>query len=467
MNPTPENPLSGYDFASYPEPNNESDALMKTVTDSMLSNIEDDDSSEMSLREQIHRTLVRIVDPGKLKQLSHQEVEKEIRTLVEKLVDDAQPRLSTSERSRLINDLLDDILGYGPLEKLLRDDSISDILVNGAKQVYIERNGVLIESDIRFRDDNQLLHVIQRIVGKVGRRVDERTPLVDARLADGSRVNAIIPPLAHRGPTLSIRRFGKTALRIEDLQERQMFTQEMLSFLDAAVKAKFNILISGGTGSGKTTLLNTLSSLISHDERIVTIEDSIELQLQQKHVVQLESRPPNIEGLGEITIRELMRNSLRMRPDRIVIGECRGPEALDMMQAMNTGHEGSMTTLHANSPHDALSRLENMVEMSGVTIPVRSLREQIASSINLVIQTDRLTGGVRRITSITEVIGMEGDVILTQDLFRFVQHGIDEEGKAYGIYRAEGILPHRIDQIRASGTNLDPSFFIERELEWA
>lgn len=453
-----------YDFGSYSRPAMEE--VMQAVTDSYLSRDNEQDDLP-GLHEQIHLKLVRLIDPLKVKSLSKDELREEIKALIERLLDEECLALNSAERRAIIEDLLDEILGFGPLEKLLRDPSVGDILVNGAQQVYVEKNGVLEESEITFRNDDQLLHIIQRIVGLVGRRVDEKSPLVDARLADGSRVNAIIPPLSVRGPTLSIRRFSKSAFLLEDLLNLNMFTEEMLRFFDAAVKSKFNIVISGGTGSGKTTLLNALSSLIPPNERIVTIEDSIELQVQQKHVVQLETRPPNVEGAGEITIRDLMRNSLRMRPDRIVIGECRGREALDMMQAMNTGHEGSMTTLHANSPQDALSRLENMVEMSGVEIPLRSLRDQIASSINIVIQVDRLIGGARRITSVTEVIGMEGDRITTQELFCFNQHGIDQDGRAYGAFEASGILPYAIEQIWAYGVDLSPEFFQERELSVA
>lgn len=450
-----------YDFGSYSQPAVQE--VMQAVTDSYLSGDNEQDDLP-DLQEQIHLKLVRLIDPLKVKQLTKDELREQIKDLIERLLDDEGPALSSAERRGITDDLLDEILGFGPLEKLLRDPTVGDILVNGAQQVYVERDGVLEESDIQFRNDDQLLHIIQRIVGLVGRRVDEKSPVVDARLADGSRVNAIIPPLSVRGPTLSIRRFSKSAFLLQDLLQLNMFTEEIVSFFEAAVKSKLNILISGGTGSGKTTLLNALSSLIPHAERIVTIEDSIELQLQQKHVVQLETRPPNVEGVGEITIRDLMRNCLRMRPDRIVIGECRGREALDMMQAMNTGHEGSMTTLHANSSQDALSRLENMVEMSGVEIPLRSLRDQIASSINIVIQVDRLIGGARRVTSVTEVIGMEGDRITTQELFRFNQLGVNEDGQAYGVFEASGILPHAIEQIRAYGVDLNPDFFQEREL---
>lgn len=449
-----------YDFGSYGRPENEH--LMQAVTETYLSTPEERDAP--TLQEQIHSQLVQIVDAEKLKTLSRTDLHSEIANLVETLVDQTDRAMNLLERRCLIENLIDEILGFGPLEQLLRDESVGDILVNGAKQVYVERNGVLEESDVHFRDNEQLLHVIQRIVGLVGRRVDGKSPLVDARLSDGSRVNAIIPPLSVRGPSLSIRRFSKSAFSLQDLLELKMFTKEMLAFFDAAVKAKYNVVISGGTGSGKTTLLNALSSLIPRNERIVTIEDSIELKLQQKHVVQLEARPANVEGVGEFTIRDLMRNSLRMRPDRIVIGECRGREALDMMQAMNTGHEGSMTTLHANSPHDALSRLENMVEMSGVEIPLKSLRDQIASSINLVIQVDRLLGGTRRITSVTEITGMEGDSVLTQELFRFQQLGVNDAGQAHGVFQAFGILPHAIDQIGSNGIELRPEFFKKRDL---
>jgi pilus assembly protein CpaF len=349
----------------------------------------------------------------------------------------------------------------GPLEKLLRDTGTTDILVNGPNQVYVERKGQLEETQVRFRDDGHLLQIIHRIVAKVGRRVDQTSPIVDARLPDGSRVNAIIPPLSLRGPTLSIRRFGVVPLLLKDLLQLKALTPDMALFLEATVKARINIIISGGTGSGKTTLLNALSAFIPNTERIISVEDSAELQLQQRHVVQLESRPPNIEGKGEITLRDLVRNTLRMRPNRIIVGECRGPEAIDMLQAMNTGHEGSLTTLHANSPRDALSRLEMMLMMAGMDVPLHALREQIASAINLIIQVDRLQGGPRRVTSITEITGRENDVITIQEIFRFQQLGVNAAGIAYGQFEATGIRPNIMPRLEMASIQLSPNLFHE------
>lgn len=336
----------------------------------------------------------------------------ELRRILEHLVDAEKYPLSGLQKRQLIDEILDDVLGFGPLERLLQDAAISDILFNGAKCVYVERSGILEEVPIHFRDDQHLLEIIQRVVARVGRRVNESSPMVDARLPDGSRFNAIVPPLALDGPAVSIRRFGSHPLRINDLLAFKAITPEMARYLETAVKTRLNILVSGGTGSGKMTLLNTLSSFIPANERIITIEDAAELQVQQRHVVRLESRPFNLEGKGEVAIRDLLRNALRMRPNRIVIGECRGPEALDMLQAMNTGHDGSMTTLHANSPKDALARLETMILLSQLELPLRAMRQQIAAAVNVIIQVDRLPGGPRRNTHITEVTGMEGDVVL-------------------------------------------------------
>lgn len=371
-----------------------------------------------------------------------------------------QLALSTAERNRLIDDIDADVLGYGPLESLLEDESVSEIMVNRFDQVYVERNGRLVETPFRFTGESQLRRVIERIVSRVGRRIDESSPLVDARLEDGSRVNAIIPPLAVNGGSLTIRKFAGTPYTSEDLVRFGSYTREVATVLDAAVRAKLNILVSGGTGTGKTTLLNVLSAFIPQDERIITIEDAVELQLQQEHVVRLESRPPNIEGRGEITIRDLVRNSLRMRPDRIVVGEVRGPESLDMLQAMNTGHEGSISTLHANSPRDAISRMETLVLMAGMELPLRAVREQIASAIDIIVQITRHKDGVRRVTHITEVQGMEGEIITLQDAFTFdVSAGFDSEGRVLGRLQPTGVRPRFAERIADAGVSLPMSLF--------
>ncbi len=415
-------------------------------------------------KQRVHTLLVQKLDPEHLKKMSEDRQRLEVRRVVEQIIDAENQPLSMQQKKLLTEEVLDDALGFGPLEKLLRDQSISDILINGAHSVYAERNGVLREEEIHFRDDAQLLEIIQRIVAKVGRRIDTLSPMVDARLPDGSRFNAIIPPLALNGPMVSIRRFGKRPLRIVDLLALKALTPEMCKYMEAAVKARLNILVSGGTGSGKTTLLNTLSSFIPSDERIVTIEDAAELQLQQKHVGRLETRPANVEGEGKVTIRDLVSNALRMRPDRIVIGECRGAEALDMLQAMNTGHDGSLTTLHANTPRDALARLETMIMLAGLDLPNRAMRQQIASAINVILQVERLPGGGRRVTKISEVIGMEQDVITVQDLFVFTQRGIDAAGRTFGAFGATGIASHFDPRFRARGISLPADLFRERIL---
>ena len=415
----------------------------------------------------VHRMHLQVLDQLPLEELNKLPKDKqrsEIRLVVERLIDAGNLPLNSSQRAQLIQDLLDEILGLGPLERLLRDATATDILVNGYSQVYVERKGQLEESQVHFRDDAHLLEIIHRIVAKVGRRVDQMSPIVDARLSDGSRVNAIIPPLSLRGPTLSIRRFGVVPLLLKDLLRLKALTPEMALFLEATVKARINIIISGGTGSGKTTLLNTLSAFIPNTERIISVEDAAELQLQQRHVVQLESRPPNIEGKGEVTLRDLVRNTLRMRPNRIIVGECRGSEAIDMLQAMNTGHEGSLTTLHANSPRDALSRLEMMLMMAGLDVPLHALREQVASAINLIIQVDRLPGGPRRVTSITEITGREKDTITIQEIFHFRQLGLDPAGVAFGQFEAMGIRPKLMPRLESSSIQLPPELFQERVL---
>ena len=367
--------------------------------------------------------------------------------------------LTRGERLQLVDDISNELLGLGPLEPLLQNDSITEIMVNGPKQIFIEQKGKLKLSDVRFYDNTHLMNIIERILTPLGRRVDESSPLVDARLADGSRVNIIIPPLSLVGPTVTIRKFSKKALSIEDLILFGTLSEDMAMFLDACVKARLNILVSGGTGSGKTTTLNVLSSFIPHTDRIVTIEDAAELRLQQTHVVTLESRPANLEGNGAITIRDLVRNSLRMRPDRIIVGEVRSGEALDMLQAMNTGHDGSLTTAHANTPRDVVSRLETMVLMAGMELPVRAVRTQISSAIDLIIQQSRIRDGSRKITYITEVQGMEGDTIVLQDLFRYVQEEIDEYGKSVGHFESLGLMPNFMDKFKMNGVELPPTFF--------
>src|SRR5215218_2881762 len=403
------------------------------------------------LKRLIHGKLVDKLDLSRVSDLEGETLRREIRLVVERLCDTENPLLNRMERERLIDEVLDETFGFGPLEVLLKDPTISDILINGPHKIYVERRGKMEKTDVKFRDNDHLLQIIDRIVSKVGRRVDETSPMVDARLPDGSRVNAIIPPLALDGSSVSIRRFGSNPLKLEDLLNYKAFTPEMAMLMEACIKARLNIVISGGTGCGKTTLLNTLSRFIPHEERVVTIEDAAELQLQQEHVVRLETRPPNIEGKGAVNTRDLVRNALRMRPERIIIGECRGGESLDMLQAMNTGHSGSMTTLHANTPRDAQARLETMIMMSGMELPMKAMRQQISSAVDLIVQANRLQGGPRKITSITEVLGMEQDVIIMQEIFRFKQLGIDQNGRAYGQYEATGVRPTFITRLEASG----------------
>jgi pilus assembly protein CpaF len=416
------------------------------------------------LKRLIHGKLVDKLDLSRVSDLEGDTLRREIRLVVERLCDTENPLLNRMERERLIDEVLDETFGFGPLEVLLKDPTISDILINGPHKIYVERRGKMEKSDVRFRDNDHLLQIIDRIVSKVGRRVDETSPMVDARLPDGSRVNAIIPPLALDGPSVSIRRFGTNPLKLEDLLNFKAFTPEMAMLMEACIKARLNIIISGGTGCGKTTLLNTLSSFIPHDERIVTIEDAAELQLQQDHVVRLETRPPNIEGKGAVTTRDLVRNALRMRPERIIIGECRGGEALDMLQAMNTGHAGSMTTLHANTPRDAQARLETMIMMAGMELPIKAMRQQISSAVDVIIQANRLQGGPRKVTSITEVMGMEQDMIIMQDIFRYKQLGIDQNGRAYGQFEATGVRPSFVNRLEAAGIKLPSNLFQERVL---
>jgi len=416
------------------------------------------------LKRLIHQKLVDKLDLSRVSDLEGDTLRREIRLVVERLCDTENPLLNRMERERLIDEVLDETFGFGPLEVLLKDPTISDILINGPHKIYVERRGKLEKTDVKFRDNDHLMQIIDRIVSKVGRRVDETSPMVDARLPDGSRVNAIIPPLALDGASMSIRRFGANPLKLEDLLNYKAFTPEMAMLMEACMKARLNVLISGGTGCGKTTLLNTLSSFIGHDERVVTIEDAAELQLQQDHVVRLETRPPNIEGKGAVTTRDLVRNALRMRPERIIIGECRGAESLDMLQAMNTGHAGSMTTLHANTPRDAQARLETMIMMAGMELPIKAMRQQIASAVDVIIQANRLQGGPRKVTSISEVCGMEQDIIIMQDVFRYKQLGIDQNGRAFGQFEATGVRPTFVSRIEAAGIKLPSNLFAERVL---
>jgi pilus assembly protein CpaF len=424
----------------------------------------DPDSEAGTLKQQLHSRLVDLLKPEEVNKIPEDQRRGKIGEVVERLIDAYGAALSYTDRRHMVDDLLDETLGLGPIEKLLKDGTINDILVNGPFEVFVERQGVLEKTDIHFRDNRHLLQVIDRIVSRVGRRVDETSPMVDARLPDGSRVNAIIPPLSLRGPVLSIRRFGLSPLKLRDIVRNHSIAPEMAQFLEGAVKARLNILVSGGTGSGKTTLLNILSGFIPNDQRLVTIEDAAELQLQQAHVIQLESRPPNVEGKGIVTIRDLVRNSLRMRPDRIIVGECRGAEVLDMLQAMNTGHEGSMSTLHANSPRDALRRLEMMIMMAGIELPIKAMRQIIASAINMVVQIDRLPGGPRRVTSIVELSGMEGDTITTDEIFLFRQLGVGTDGRAFGRFESTGIRPRFETKLKAASIHLPADLFAPRVL---
>jgi len=413
--------------------------------------------SFQEMKAHLHRAIISRMDLTKLNALSPDRVQAEVARMAEGLLLAENVPLSSLERDRLVGEVHHELFGLGPLEPLLADPTISDILVNSHSNIYIERRGKLERTAISFKDDEHLMRVIERIVSTVGRRIDEAQPMVDARLPDGSRVNAIIPPLALDGPVLSIRRFGTNPLKMAELIEKGELTKEIALLFQLCVRARLNIIISGGTGAGKTTLLNALSASIPIDERIVTIEDSAELQMQQPHVVRLETRPPNIEGKGEVTQRDLVRNALRMRPDRIVIGEVRGSEAIDMLQAMNTGHDGSLTTIHANSTRDALGRLETMVQMTGMRLSDRAMRQQIASAVNLVIQVARLTDGTRRITSIAEITGMEGDMILMQEIFQFERTGVDAAGKVIGRFRTTGIRPRFAMRLQQYGMQL-PTF---------
>ena len=426
------------------------------------------DNDYQTIKQSVHKIIVEQMTPTEQMVLSAvqqdaAEVEQVICNYVDKVLEDNPFAVPVSERGRIVSDLRDEMLGLGPIESLLKDPSITEIMVNGPKKVFIERMGKLQLSGVQFHDDAHVMNIIERILSPIGRHIDESTPLVDARLKDGSRVNIIIPPLALCGPCITIRKFAQKALSVENLISFGTLDRKMADFIRACIQARINILVSGGTGSGKTTTLNVLSSFIPENERIVTIEDAAELKLQQTHVVTLESRPANIEGSGQITIRDLVKNALRMRPDRIIVGEVRSGEALDMLQAMNTGHDGSLTTAHANTPRDALSRLETMVLMAGFEMPVRAIREQISSAIELILQQSRLKDGSRKITYITEVQHMEGDVITTQDLFRFEQTGMDADGKLTGHFVSTGMQPSFMEKFQTNGVELPEDFFMPDE----
>nr|WP_166264816.1 CpaF family protein [Marinobacter caseinilyticus] len=421
---------------------------------------------EQAFKESLFDRLVKTLDLSLLGSLSDRDARKQIQQVCETLMREETLPFNASVRQRIIVDLQNEVLGLGPLEVLLADNSVSDILVNGTAPIFVERHGKLEQTRLRFSSDRHLLTIIDRIVSGVGRRIDESSPMVDARLKDGSRVNAVIPPLAIDGPMLSIRRFSVDKLTAENLVELGAMPEEVSRLLEAAVKSRLNVLVSGGTGSGKTTMLNVLSSFIPHNERIVTIEDSAELQLQQPHVVRLETRPPNIEGRGEVSQRDLVRNSLRMRPDRIIIGEVRGGEALDMLQAMNTGHDGSLTTIHANTPRDALTRIESMVAMSGINLPAKPLRAQIASAIDVVLQLERQEDGKRRLVSVQEINGQEGDIITMSEIFQFRREGVDEEGNVTGRFLPTGVVPHFYEHLRRRNMAPGLEIFQQGQEQW-
>jgi len=421
-----------------------------------------DNRAYHQLKARIHEALLDRIDLESMQRLNGDQIRQELRLLVERLLEEEMVVINDAERKMLTRDIQNEMLGFGPLEPLLEDPTVSDILVNTHKQVYVERRGKLELTDVTFTDEAHLMKIIDKIVSRVGRRIDESSPMVDARLPDGSRVNAIIPPLAIDGAVMSIRRFSADPLRLADLVAYGSMTADMADVLQGLGKAKVNIVISGGTGSGKTTMLNVISGFINHNERIVTVEDAAELQLQQPHVVRLETRPANIEGKGEVTQRALVKNALRMRPDRIILGEVRGEEAMDMLGAMNTGHEGSMATLHANTPREALTRLENMISMAAPNLPPKAMRQQIASAVGVVVQVSRLTDGKRKVLSITEVTGMEGDVITMQEIFTFRQTGVADDGTVLGQATATGVRPHFAERLRTFGVNLAPHIFEPR-----
>ena len=421
----------------------------------------DEHSHFQEVKTEVHRKLLERLNLSNIEELNRDSVVFEIKKIVRGLLSEQTLPLNLHEREELVDQVLDEVFGLGPLEPLIKDAEISDILVNTYDQVIVERNGKLEPTDVRFKDDRHLLQVIDRIVSAVGRRIDDSSPMVDARLADGSRVNAIIPPLSIDGPHLSIRKFRRDVMAAEDMLRNATLTEPMLEFMKGVVSSRLNVLISGGTGSGKTTFLNVLSSFIPTRERVLTIEDSAELQLRQPHVVRLETRPPNIEGVGEVPQRQLVINSLRMRPDRIIVGEVRGAEAVDMLQAMNTGHDGSLTTLHANSPRDAISRLETMISMAGLSLPEKGMRQQIASAIDIIVQVARLADGTRKIVNISEIVGMEGEVITMQDIFLFEREGMDADGNVTGRFRATGIRPRCAERLQQHGIDLAGTLFSE------
>jgi pilus assembly protein CpaF len=418
-----------------------------------------DVDQEKAWKQRIHEQLMEAIDLTLLASLDDDDARAQIREICQRLLSNNNVPLNVAARQRVVTEIEDEILGLGPLEPLLADPTVADILINGPHTVYVERHGKLDRTEVRFRDNAHLMNVIDRVVSSVGRRIDESSPMVDARLKDGSRVNAIVPPLAIDGPSMSIRRFSVDRLGAERLIELGTLTSTLVEVLQSVIKGRLNLLISGGTGSGKTTMLNVLSGFIPSDERILTIEDSAELQLQQPHVVRLETRPPNIEGKGEVTQRDLLRNALRMRPDRIIVGEVRAGEALDMLQAMNTGHDGSITTVHANSSRDALGRIENMVAMSGVNLPPRALRAQVASAIHVILQVERMQDGTRRLTSMQEIQGMEGEIITLSEIFKFERRGIDEDGNVRGEFAATGIVPKFQERLKQRGVELPLSLY--------
>ncbi|MBF0499523.1 MAG: CpaF family protein [Candidatus Riflebacteria bacterium] len=422
------------------------------------------------LKDKVHTRLIDDMPQAIMTEANQEKKRAMLRDRILQVVGEESPKLNITLSPREIESmsqvLLDDMIGFGPIQKLLDEEDISEVMVNGPYQIYFERKGKLILSDVKFKDNDHVMRIIERIVAPIGRRIDESVPYVDARLPDGSRVNAIIPPLALNGPTITIRKFKKEALGIQDMVRFGTVSQEMATFLEACIKIRLNIVVSGGTGSGKTTTLNILSSFIPEDERIITCEDAAELQLRQPHVVRLETRPANIEGKGAVPMRELIKNTLRMRPERVIVGECRGGEALDMLQAMNTGHDGSLTTGHANTPRDMLSRLETMVLMSGMDLPIRAIREQVASAVHMIVQQSRLKDGSRKITYLTEIQGMEGDKIVTQDIFRFEQTGTDEKGKIIGRLKATGIRPKFASKFEESGIHLPPNIFTDSAKGW-
>ncbi|MDR3719061.1 MAG: CpaF family protein [Bryobacteraceae bacterium] len=446
-------------MATSPNPPQSSLAKREAAWVVRLFNRESYSKEHQELKFTLHRKMLNRVNLEALSALPEQRMREEVRAAVTRLVDEEDSPLSMVEKEQVINEVLDEVFGLGPLEPLLQDPTISDILVTGPKLVYIERAGKLYRTPVEFKDNSHLMRIIEKIVSRVGRRVDESSPMVDARLPDGSRVNAVIPPVALDGPILSIRRFGRTRITDKDFVENLTVTQGMMDLLNACVRSRLNVIISGGTGAGKTTILNVLSAVIPESERIVTVEDAAELQLRQTHVARMEARPPNVEGAGAVTIRMMVVNALRMRPDRIIVGEVRGEEALDMMQAMNTGHDGSLTTIHANSPREAISRIEVMLGMANSNMSMRAIRQQITSAVDLIVQVARFSDGTRRVTHITECVGMEGDTATTQDIFLFEKTGVTPDGRVTGRFRATGVRPKFYEKLRAAGFTLPATTF--------